>query len=60
MLKFISMLGLVVMIAAFIGLYKIGALFSAQPIAIAFQALAVALMIWACVLDFETHSNTHA
>ena len=47
MLKFISMLGLVVMIAAFIGLYKIGALFSAQPIVVALQVLAVALMIWA-------------
>ena len=47
MLKIISMLGLVVMIAALVGLYKIGVLFTAQPIAIALQLIAVALMIWA-------------
>ena len=47
MLKVISILGLIVMIAALIGLYKIGVLFTAQPIAIALQLIAVALMVWA-------------
>ena len=47
MLKVISMLGLVVMIGALIGLYKIGVLFTAQPIAIALQLIAVALLAWA-------------
>jgi hypothetical protein len=41
------MLGLVVMIGALIGLYEIGVLFTAQPIAIALQLMAVALMVWA-------------
>jgi|ERR1044071_5188059 len=49
MLKVISMFGLVVMIAALVGLYKIGVLFTAQPIAIALQLIAVGLMIWARV-----------
>lgn len=49
MLKLISILGLVVMIGALIGLYKIGVLFTAQPIAIAVQLIAVVLMIWARV-----------
>ena len=49
MLKLISILGLVVMIGALIGLYKIGVLFTAQPVAIALQLLAVGLMIWARV-----------
>ena len=49
MLKLISILGLVVMIAALIGLYKIGVLLTAQPIAIALQLMAVALMVWARV-----------
>ncbi len=49
MLKVISMLGLFVMVGALIGLYKIGVLFTAQPIAIAFQLIAVGLMIWARV-----------
>ena len=43
------MLGLVVMIGALIGLYKIGVLFTAQPIAIALQLIAVGLMVWARV-----------
>jgi protein-S-isoprenylcysteine O-methyltransferase Ste14 len=43
----ISILGLAVMIAALIGLYKIGVLITAQPIAIALQLMAVALMAWA-------------
>ena len=49
MLKVISILGLVVMIGALIGLYKIGVLFTPQPIAIALQLTAIALMIWARV-----------
>lgn len=47
MLKMISVLGLLVMIAALAVLYATGNLFSLQPIAIALQVLAVALMIWA-------------
>lgn len=47
MLKMISLLGLLVMIAALAVLYATGNLFSLQPIAIALQVLAVALMIWA-------------
>ena len=49
MLKIISVLGLVVMIGALIGLYEIGVLFTAQPLAIASQLAAVALMVWARV-----------
>ena len=49
MLKVISILGLVVMIGALVGLYKIGVLFTAQPIAIALQLMGVALMVWARV-----------
>ena len=49
MLKVISILGLVVMIGALIGLYKIGVLLTPQPIAIALQLTAIALMIWARV-----------
>jgi protein-S-isoprenylcysteine O-methyltransferase Ste14 len=49
MLKLISILGLVVMIAALVGLYEIGVLFSPQPLAIALQVIAVAVMIWARV-----------
>jgi protein-S-isoprenylcysteine O-methyltransferase Ste14 len=49
MLKMISVLGLVVMIIALVGLYEVGVLFSAQPIAIALQVIAVALMVWARV-----------
>ena len=49
MLKVISILGLVVMIGALIGLYKIGVLFTAHPIAIALQVIAIALMVWARV-----------
>lgn len=49
MLKVISMLGLVVMIGALIGLYEIGVLFTSQPIVIALQVSAVALMVWARV-----------
>ena len=49
MLKVISILGLVVMIGALIGLYEIGVLFTAQPLAIASQLAAVASMVWARV-----------
>ena len=35
------------MIGALIGLYKIGVLFTAQPIAIALQLMAIGLMVWA-------------
>lgn len=47
MLKLLSILGLIVMIAGLVGLYEIGVLFTAQPIAIALQVIAVALLIWA-------------
>ena len=47
MLKIVSILGLVVMVAALLGLYEIGVLFSASPVAIALQVIAVALLIWA-------------
>ena len=47
MLKILSLLGLVIMVVAIIGLYEIGVLFSANPIAITLQVLAVALLIWA-------------
>lgn len=49
MLKVFSIVGVVVMVGALIGLYKIGVLFTAQPIAIALQLLAVALMVSARV-----------
>jgi|ERR1043165_1501255 protein-S-isoprenylcysteine O-methyltransferase Ste14 len=49
MLKVISILGLLLMIGALVALYKIGVLFTAQPIAIALQLVAVALMVWARV-----------
>ena len=47
MVKVISIVGLVVMIGALIGLYEIGVLFTAQPIAITLQLIAVLLMGWA-------------
>src|SRR5258705_8960450 len=49
MLKVMSILGLVVMIAAVLGLYEIGVLFSPQPLTIGLQVIAVALMVWARV-----------
>jgi len=49
MQRVISILGVFVMVGALIGLYKIGVLFTAQPIAIALQLMAVALMVWARV-----------
>jgi protein-S-isoprenylcysteine O-methyltransferase Ste14 len=48
-LKVISILGVVVMLGALIGLYKIGVLFTSQPIAIALQLIAVGLMVWSRV-----------
>ena len=49
LLKMISILGLLIMIASLVGLYAIGSLFSFQPITIALQVIAVALMAWARV-----------
>jgi protein-S-isoprenylcysteine O-methyltransferase Ste14 len=49
MLKAVSLVGLFVMIAAIVGLYKIGSLLSWNPIAIALQIVAVGLMVWARV-----------
>jgi protein-S-isoprenylcysteine O-methyltransferase Ste14 len=49
LLKMISILGLLIMIATLAGLYAIGGLFSFQPITIALQVIAVALMAWARV-----------
>ncbi len=49
MLKLISIFGVLVMIGALIGLYKIGVLFTPQPIAIALQLIAIALMVSARV-----------
>src|SRR5689334_11268039 len=49
MLKVISILGLFVMVGALVGLYKVGILFTPQPIAIALQLIAIALMVWARV-----------
>src|SRR5215510_12747840 len=47
--KALSLLGLLVMIAALVGLYMIGSLISDQPLVIALQVGAVVLMIWARV-----------
>jgi protein-S-isoprenylcysteine O-methyltransferase Ste14 len=47
MLKIASVLGFLVMVAALVGLWAIGALITPQPIAAAIQVLAVALMVWA-------------
>lgn len=47
MLKFLSIIGLLVMVVGIAGLLKIGVLFSTQPITIVIQVLAVALLIWA-------------
>ena len=47
MLKLLSMVGVVLMIVALVGLYWIGVLFTVQPIAIALQTIAVGLMVWA-------------
>lgn len=49
MLRMTSVLGLLGMIAALVGLYAIGALISPRPIAITLQGIAVALMVWARV-----------
>lgn len=47
MLRIISVLGFVLMVVALIGLYMNGSLFSWNPIAIALQLMAVALLVWA-------------
>jgi len=47
MLKTLSWVGLLVMIAALVGLYLIGSLFSSHPLVIALQVGAVLLMLWA-------------
>jgi protein-S-isoprenylcysteine O-methyltransferase Ste14 len=47
MLRILSIIGLLVMIVGVAGLWKLGVLFTTQPVAIAIQALAVALLIWA-------------
>src|SRR5690242_16713032 len=49
MLKIASLLGLLVMFVALVGLYLTGNLLSLQPLNITLQVLAVALMIWARV-----------
>ncbi|HTG36178.1 MAG TPA: methyltransferase [Thermoanaerobaculia bacterium] len=49
MLKMLSLLGVLAMIAALVGLYMIGSLISSQPLAIALQAGAILLMIYARV-----------
>ena len=55
MLKFLSIIGLLVMAVGIAGLLKLGVLFSAQPIAIVIQAVAIALLIWARI-TFGTRS----
>ncbi|HSB08421.1 MAG TPA: isoprenylcysteine carboxylmethyltransferase family protein [Blastocatellia bacterium] len=47
MFKFASLVGLLVMMAALVGLYAIGALISLNLIAITLQGIAIALMVWA-------------
>lgn len=47
MLEKASVLGLLVMVASLVGLYWIGTLITAQPVAVMIQVLAVALVIWA-------------
>lgn len=49
MLKALSVLGLLAMIAALVGLLMIGSLVSSRPLVIALQAGAILLMIWARV-----------
>ena len=43
----LSLAGLAAMIAGVVGLYRIGALFTPNPAAVAVQALALALFLWA-------------
>ena len=47
MLRFLSIVGLLVMVVGIAGLLKTGVLFSAQPVTIVLQVFAVALLIWA-------------
>jgi hypothetical protein len=58
MLKTLSLIGLFVMAIAIVGLCLIRSLFSLQPIAIALQAGAVALMAWARLIF--GHRSFHA
>ena len=46
-MKIVSLLGLLVMIVAVVGLFRLGVLFTANPVAVALQVAAVALLIWA-------------
>jgi protein-S-isoprenylcysteine O-methyltransferase Ste14 len=48
-LKLLSILGLLLMVAALLGLFVTQSLFSRSPVVIAVQAAAAALMIWARV-----------
>jgi protein-S-isoprenylcysteine O-methyltransferase Ste14 len=47
MLKFLSILGLIVMVGGAVGLLKIGVLFSPQLVTIVLQVIAIALLVWA-------------
>ncbi len=49
MLKAASVFGLLMMVAALAGLWRIGALFSPSPIVIALQVAAILLIVWARV-----------
>ena len=49
MLKALSIAGLLMMVAALAGLWKLGVLFTASPAVIAVQVAAVALILWARV-----------
>ena len=49
MLKVLSVLGFLLMVAALLGLLATHSLFSPSPVVIAVQAAAVALMVWARV-----------
>jgi protein-S-isoprenylcysteine O-methyltransferase Ste14 len=47
MLKVLSILGLILMVAALLGLFSTHSLFSRSPAVVAVQTAAVALLIWA-------------
>ncbi|MGD1149073.1 MAG: methyltransferase [Thermoanaerobaculaceae bacterium] len=49
MLRVLSLVGLLAMVVAVLGLFTTGNLFSASPLVIAAQVAAVALMVWARV-----------
>jgi protein-S-isoprenylcysteine O-methyltransferase Ste14 len=48
-MKFVSLLGYVIMVIGMVALWSIDALFASNPLVIALQVLAAALMIWARV-----------